>query len=73
VIPSLHTYIDEHKQEWDQFGIRTKGLDVYFSRNAAYLWVDTLYPENDCAAHKYGLKVREDIAELLFSQWMSPG
>lgn len=73
VIPSLHTYIDEHQEEWDRFGIRTKGLDVYFSRNAAFLWVDTLYPENDRAAHEYGLKIREEIAELLFSRWMSPG
>ena len=72
-IPAVHNYIDSHKKEWDQHGIRTKGLDVYFSRNAAYLWVDTLYPENVPEAHEYGLKVRADIAELLFSQWMSPG
>jgi FAD/FMN-containing dehydrogenase len=72
-IPALHNYIDSHKKEWDQHGIRTKGLDVYFSRNAAYLWVDTLYPENIPEAHEYGLKIRADIAELLFTQWMSPG
>jgi hypothetical protein len=72
-IPAVHNYIDSHKKEWDQHGIRTKGLDVYFSRNAAYLWVDTLYPENVPEAHEYGLKVRADIAELLFTQWMSPG
>ena len=72
-IPAIHEYIGNHKKEWEQYGIRTKGLDVYFSRNAAYLWVDTLYPENDPQAHEYGLKIREDIAELLFSQWMSPG
>ncbi|MFH1633065.1 MAG: FAD-binding and (Fe-S)-binding domain-containing protein [Chloroflexota bacterium] len=72
-IPAVHNYIDSHKEEWDRYGIRTKGLDVYFSRNAAYLWVDTLYPENVPEAHEYGLTVRADIAELLFSRWMSPG
>jgi len=72
-IPQLNRYIQETKEDWDRHGMRVKGFDVYFSRSAAFLWVDTLYNESDPEAHRYGLKVRSDIAELLFSQWMSPG
>jgi hypothetical protein len=50
-----------------------KGFDVYFSKNGGFLWVDTLYNESRPEAHEYGLKVRADIAELMFSKWMSPG
>jgi len=53
--------------------MRIKGFDVYFSPNAAYLWVDTLYPETDPEAKKVGLQVRAEIAEMLFGRWMSPG
>ncbi len=73
VIPALNQYIADTRTEWDQNGILVKGFDVYFSRNSAFLWVDTLYPESRPEAHEYGLKVRRDIAELLFSKWMSPG
>ncbi|NMC11559.1 MAG: FAD-binding oxidoreductase [Chloroflexi bacterium] len=72
-IPALDAYIAEHKAEWDQHGIHTKGLDVYFSRNAAFLWVDTLYPEMNVEDHQYGLKIRRDISEMLYSRWASPG
>jgi len=37
------------------------------------LWVDTLYPEFSAEAKEVGLRVRAEIAELLFSRWMSPG
>ncbi len=72
-IPLLEQYIREHQSEWQQHGILLKGLDVYFSRNAAFLWVDTLYPESNPVSHRYGFKIREDISELLFNRWMSPG
>jgi FAD/FMN-containing dehydrogenase len=35
--------------------------------------VDTLYPEMDPEARQVGLRVRAEIAEMLFSRWMSPG
>ena len=73
VIPAIKGYIRDHQAEWDRYGILTKGLDVYFSRNGAFLWVDTLYPEGIPESHEYGLKVRQDIAEMLFEKWMSPG
>lgn len=72
-IPMLNQYIEDNREEWDGNGMRVKGFDVYFSRNAAFLWVDTLYNESNPQAHHYGLKVRRDISEMLFSRWMSPG
>jgi Fe-S oxidoreductase/FAD/FMN-containing dehydrogenase len=72
-IPALNQYIADTRAEWDKNGILVKGFDVYFSRNAGFLWVDTLYNESKPEAHAYGLKVRGDISELLFSRWMSPG
>jgi heterodisulfide reductase subunit C len=72
-IPALYQYMDENAADWNRYGIHVKGFDVYFSRNAAFLWVDTLYGESDTGAHHYGLKIRRDVAELLFSRWMSPG
>ena len=72
-IPALNRYIQDTQEAWDQHGMRVKGFDVYFSRNSGFLWVDTLYNESNVEAHAYGLKVRADISELLFSKWMSPG
>jgi Fe-S oxidoreductase/FAD/FMN-containing dehydrogenase len=72
-IPALNQYIADTRAEWDANGMVVKGFDVYFSRNGGFLWVDTLYNEGRPEAHEYGLKVRRDIAELLFSKWMSPG
>jgi heterodisulfide reductase subunit D len=72
-IPALNQYIKETQVDWDKNGILVKGFDVYFSRNGGFLWVDTLYNESKLEAHEYGLKVRRDISELLFSRWMSPG
>ena len=73
VIPALNKYIKDTQTEWDKYGMRVKGFDVYFSRNGGFLWVDTLYNESKPDAHAYGIKVRRDISELLFSKWMSPG
>jgi Fe-S oxidoreductase/FAD/FMN-containing dehydrogenase len=72
-IPALNQYIADTRTEWDANGMVVKGFDVYFSRNGGFLWVDTLYNESRPEAHEYGLKVRADIAEMLFSKWMSPG
>jgi len=71
-IPALHEYV-AHNADFARVGMRVKGMDVYFSPNAAYLWVDTLYPEFSPEAQEVGLQVRAEIAELLFSRWMSPG
>ena len=73
IIPALNGYIADTQTDWDRVGMVVKGFDVYFSRNSAFLWVDTLYNESSQEAHEYGLKVRRDISELLFSKWMSPG
>jgi len=71
-LPALYEYVGTN-EEFARAGMRVKGMDVYFSPNAAFLWVDTLYPETDPEAKKVGLKVRAEIAEILFGQWMSPG
>ena len=71
-IPALHEYV-ANNADFARTGMRIKGFDVYFSPNAAYLWVDTLYPEFSAEAKEVGLRVRAEIAELLFSRWMSPG
>lgn len=71
-IPALHEYV-ANNADFARMGMRVKGMDVYFSPNAAYLWVDTLYPEFSPEAKEVGLQVRAEIAELLFSRWMSPG
>ena len=71
-IPALHEYV-ANNADFARVGMRVKGMDVYFSPNAAYLWVDTLYPEFSPEAKEVGLQVRAEIAELLFSRWMSPG
>jgi len=71
-IPALHEYV-ANNADFARVGMRVKGMDVYFSPNAAYLWVDTLYPEFSPEAKEVGLQVRAEIAELLFGRWMSPG
>jgi len=72
-IPALNQYIADTSEDWNKHGMRVKGFDVYFSRNGGFLWIDTLYPEWNTEAHKYGLKVRHDIAEIMYNKWMSPG
>ena len=72
-IQYLKGYEVEHAEEFARHGIRIKCYDVYFSRNAAFLWIDTLYPELDAEAWKYGLKMRADYSEYLFSHYASPG
>ena len=69
----LKEYEVEHAEEFARHGIRIKCYDVYFSRNAAFLWIDTLYPELDAEAWKFGLKMRADYSEYLFSHYGSPG
>ena len=71
-IPALHEYV-ANNADFARVGMRVKGMDVYFSPNAAYLWVDTLYPEFSPEAKEVGLQVRAEIADLLFGRWMSPG
>ncbi len=71
-IPALHEYVRTNA-DFARAGMRVKGMDVYFSPNAAFLWVDTLYPEMSPEAKQVGLKVRAEIADMLFSRWMSPG
>ena len=64
----------EREAEFAEFGIRVKGLDTYFSQNGAYLWIDTLYDERREDAYAYGLKLRGEIAERMFTEGgMSPG
>ena len=63
-IPMLHEYVRTNA-DFAKAGMRVKGMDVYFSPNAAFLWVDTLYPEMSPEAKQVGLKVRSEIAELL--------
>jgi len=64
----------ERDAEFERYGIRVKGLDAYFSRNGAYLWIDTLYDERREDAFQYGLKLRGEIAVRMFTEGrMSPG
>jgi glycolate oxidase len=69
----LRNYEVEHAEEFTRYGIRIKAYDVYFTRNAAFLWVDTLYPELDRAAWDYGIQMRADYSEHFYSQYGSPG
>ncbi len=47
--------------------------DVYFSNNAAFIWIDTLYPELDDEAWKYGLALRSRYTDELCRRYLSPG
>jgi len=69
----MYSWLRAENEDFARVGMRVKGFDVYFSPNAAFLWVDTLYPEMDSEAWQVGLGVRAEIAEMLFSRWMSPG
>jgi glycolate oxidase len=65
---------EEREEAFAEHGIRVKGLDTYFARNGAYLWIDTLYDERREEALAYGLKLRGEIAERMFTDGgMSPG
>jgi hypothetical protein len=63
----------EHADEFAEHDIRIKCYDVYFSPNAAFIWIDTLYPELDDEAWKYGLALRSRYTDELCRQYMSPG
>jgi FAD/FMN-containing dehydrogenase len=64
----------EREAEFEKYGIRVKGVDAYFARNGAYLWIDTLYDERRKDAWEYGMRLRGEIAERMFTEGrMSPG
>jgi len=63
----------EHTDEWEKYGIRHKGFDVYFTRNAAFLWIDTLYPELEKDSWEYALAMRSRWTSVLMDRYMSPG
>jgi glycolate oxidase len=64
----------EREREFETHGIRVKGVDAYFSRNGAYLWIDTLYDERQPDAWAYGMQLRSEVAERMFTEGrMSPG
>ncbi|MDY6876378.1 MAG: FAD-binding oxidoreductase [Chloroflexota bacterium] len=63
----------EYAKEFEQHEIRVKCYDVYFSNNAAFIWIDTLYPELDDEAWKYGLALRSRYTDELCRRYMSPG
>jgi FAD/FMN-containing dehydrogenase len=63
----------DRADEWEKYGIRHKGFDVYFTRNAAFLWIDTLYPELEAESWKYGLALRSRWTSELMDRYMSPG
>lgn len=63
----------EHADEFAKYDIRVKCYDVYFSRNAAFLWLDTLYPELEKESWEYGLALRSRYTDELCRRYMSPG
>jgi FAD/FMN-containing dehydrogenase len=63
----------EHAEEFQRYDIRIKCYDVYFSRNGAFIWIDTLYPELDERSWRYGLALRERYTDELMRRYMSPG
>jgi FAD/FMN-containing dehydrogenase len=73
VIGYLREVEASRREEFARLDVRVKGYDVYFSRNGAFLWIDTLYPEQDPEAWQYGIDLRATYAEDLCSQSMSPG
>ena len=62
-----------HAEEFKRYDIRVKCYDIYFSRNAAFIWIDTLYPEMDADAWQYGLALRSRYTDELCRRYMSPG
>ncbi len=63
----------EHADEFARYDIRVKCYDVYFSNNAAFIWIDTLYPELEDESWKYGLALRSRYTDELCKRYMSPG
>ncbi|MBU0595660.1 hypothetical protein KJ567_03140, partial [Candidatus Bipolaricaulota bacterium] len=64
----------EREAQFEEYGIRVKGVDAYLARNGAYLWIDTLYDERRADAYAYGMQLRSEIAERMFTEGrMSPG
>ena len=63
----------DHADEFERYDIRIKCYDVYFSSNAAFIWIDTLYPELDDEAWRYGLALRSRYTDELCRRYMSPG
>jgi FAD/FMN-containing dehydrogenase len=63
----------EHADEFAKYDIRIKCNDVYFSSNAAFIWIDTLYPELEDDSWQYGLALRSRYTEELCRRYMSPG
>jgi len=72
-IAYLRQDASDHAAEFARHDIRIKCYDVYFSRNAAFLWIDTLYPELDAEAWKYGLALRSRYTDELCRRYMAPG
>lgn len=62
-----------HAEEFARHDIRIKCYDVYFSNNAAFIWIDTLYPELDDEAWRYGLALRSRYTDELCRRYLSPG
>ncbi|MEN6368406.1 MAG: FAD-binding oxidoreductase [Thermotogota bacterium] len=70
----FRTMKKDRESDFETYGIRVKGVDAYFARNGAYLWIDTLYDERRDDAWTYGLKLRAEMAERMFTEGrMSPG
>jgi len=72
-IAFLRADAEEHAEEFARYDIRIKCHDVYFSRNAAFIWIDTLYPELEEESWKYGLALRSRLTDELCRRYMSPG
>ena len=62
----------EHAAEFAQHDIRIKCNDVCFSNNAAFIWIDTLYPELDDEVWKYGLALRSRNTDELCRRYLPP-
>jgi hypothetical protein len=72
-IAFLRTDAEEHAEEFERYDIRIKCFDVYFSNNAAFIWIDTLYPELEDESWQYGLALRSRYTDELCRRYMSPG
>jgi FAD/FMN-containing dehydrogenase len=72
-IAFLRNDAEEHAEEFERYDIRIKCFDVYFSNNAAFIWIDTLYPELEDASWQYGLALRARYTDELCRRYMSPG
>ena len=63
----------DHADEFAKYDIRIKCYDVYFSSNAAFIWIDTLFPELEKESWQYGLALRSRYTDELCRRHMSPG